>query len=459
MNTTDDKILHYIWLSDTLRPGSRTPKILLEAMGGIEKVYSAGKDEYLALGIQTSEVQRLLDKDLTIASGHLAYCKTEHIGFLCYEDPYYPERLRIIDNPPPMFYYRGRLKMLDDYPCFAMVGTRKCSESGFRLAYKTAYECAASGAVIVNGMAAGIDGACIAGALDANAYAIGVIGCGIDRIYPSENKELFYRLSANGLILSEFPPFSEPKGSNFPVRNRVISGLCVASVIYEADAEKSGAMITAEHALTQGRRLFAVPGKPYDRLYSGSLELIKNGATVLTEASDILMEYAMMFPHRINTHHISTPSPELLDAHIKKHFKKSDKPVITQISETNKDKAPSYIKSTERQEKAKKAASAKFTEKAEEKLNASSAVKASARNVEKAPEEVKAPSAKKVDTSLLSETEKKIYYLFCEKHILTPDEIVSYGISIADVLSSITLLEVYGYISAKPGGHYELNEQ
>ena len=112
-----------------------------------------------------------------------------------------------------------------------MVGTRSCSERGFRLAYETAFDAASKGAVIVNGLALGIDGACIAGALDANGYAVGILGCGIDRIYPQGNKDLFHRLSASGLILTEFPPFTKPDAKNFPVRNRVLSGLSLWSLI------------------------------------------------------------------------------------------------------------------------------------------------------------------------------------------------------------------------------------
>lgn len=420
----DNRILHYIWLSNALKPGSRTPKLLFGHFKTIENIYSATKQDYIKLGLSSSDIASLSNKDLTLSTTHYNYCKTQRIGFLCFEDPYYPERLKIIDNPPPLFYYRGRLNLIDDFPCFAMVGTRKCSADGLKLAYKTAYEASSCGAVIVNGLADGIDGACIAAALDANAYAIGVLGCGIDRIYPEKNKDIFYKLSANGLILTEFAPFTEPKGTNFPIRNRVISGLCVATVIFEASAERSGAMITARYALEQGRRIFAVPGKPYDSLYSGPLELIKSGATVLTDASDILTEYALMFPHRINTRHISSFSEERMDDYIKKHSRTYSSKK-KQINSTTIDKASNDSNQTQK-------------------------------NVQ-AQQPIQPVQTINYDLTILSQTERQVYDIFKLGNEFTLDEIASHGIKIEDVLSSVTLLEVYGFITAVPGGRYKLN--
>lgn len=422
----DNRILHYIWLSNALKPGSKTPKLLFNYFKTIENIFSATKEDYTKLGLSSHDIAALSNKDLTLSTTHYNYCKTERIGFLCYEDSYYPERLKIIDNPPPLFYYRGRLNLIDDYPCFAMVGTRTCSTDGLKLAYKTAYEASSCGGVIVNGLADGIDGACIAASLDANGYAIGVLGCGIDRIYPEKNKDIFYKLSANGLILTEFAPFTEPKGSNFPIRNRVISGLCVATVIFEASAERSGAMITARYALEQGRRLFAVPGKPYDSLYSGPLELIKSGATVLTDAADILTEYALMFPHRINLRHISSFSEERMETHIKNHSRN-----YSAKKKQTKVKVPENKKSIDSKPMSKPHPVQTRVEQPVQTIN--------------------------YDLSILSQTEKQVFDIFSSNAELTLDEIASHGIKIEDVLSSVTLLEVYGFITAVPGGRYKLN--
>lgn len=446
----DDRILKYIWLSDTLYPGSPIAKVLFEKLGTIEKIYDAEKEDYRKLGLHPTAVRVLCEKDLSTAKEHLKYCKSENIGFLCYEDRLYPERLKVISNPPPLFYYRGRLNNLDDLPCFTMVGTRSCSEKGFRLAYETAFDAASKGAVIVNGLALGIDGACIAGALDANGYAVGILGCGIDRIYPQGNKDLFYRLSASGLILTEFPPFTKPDAKNFPVRNRVLSGLSLATVVFEAELDKSGALLTAEHAEEQGRRIFAVPGKPYDKNYSGPLELIKNGATVFTEADDLLLEYSMNYPHRINTSNINTPPTQKLDGYVAKYFKKGTDPEApvnrryVHSVNTEKDTVISQEASVQKQEKTVK----------QEKLTCKQEPPKPAVQDQPKAEVQKGG----FDISVLAKSEQMIYKCLLEsKEPITPNQLVDMGFKIEEVLSSLTLLEIYTLVKALPGGRYTAN--
>ncbi|MBR4979451.1 MAG: DNA-processing protein DprA, partial [Clostridia bacterium] len=291
--------LYYIWLSSVLHPGNPSAKILLEYFESIGDLFGADAEAYIAAGVSEKDAKRLENKDLDLANEYLAYCRKDHIGLLCYDNPYYPQRLKKIENPPALLYYRGRVEYLDDYPVMAMVGTRSCSERGYRQAYATAYKAASYGAVIVTGLAVGIDSACTRGALDADAYNIGVLGCGIDRIYPWQNKDLFYRLSARGLILSEFAPFTRPEGTNFPIRNRVISGLGVATVIFEAN-EKSGALITADLALQQGRDVFAIPGNIGVKHCAGSNRLIREGAYMVEDGWEVLREYAYLFPEKLS---------------------------------------------------------------------------------------------------------------------------------------------------------------
>lgn len=467
----DEKILYYIWLSNTFRAGSTVPKLLLSHFNSIFDIYNASKEDYEALSLSKADCIKLCNKDLTLARTHFGYCKAAKIGFICYDEPYYPERLKIIDSPPPLFYYRGRLNNLDDLPCITMVGTRSCSERGFRHAYSIAFDAASKGAVIVNGLAAGIDGACISGALDANGYAVGVLGCGIDRIYPDENKELFHRLSASGLIITEFAPFTPPEGKNFPVRNRVISGLSCATCIFEANAKGSGAMITAEHAENQGRPIFAVPGKPYDKTYSGALELIKNGAAVFTEADDVLSEYSMNFPHRINLANKNPVPNDKLDLLVSKYFKKGTDPDVP----VNRRHIPQRRKTTEAPDKALKSTPQdvfaqnrrlieavtpyKESEISEQEIDAP---KASPKKPEinKETKESSAPvpgNVNSIDLSVLSSEEMQIYEIFRkEGKSLTANEIASHGLKIEQVLSVLTLLEIYNIIEACPGGRYKI---
>lgn len=450
----DDRILYYIWLSSSLRPGSSTPKILLEHFGDITKIYNAEKEDYEALSISKGEIFSLCNKSLDTAKKYYQYCRENNIGILEYTNPCYPERLKIIDNPPAMFYYKGRLYQLDDYPCIAMVGTRSCSEKGFRLAYEVAYDASSKGAVIVNGLALGIDGACIKAALDANGYAVGLLGCGIDRIYPHGNKDLFEKLACSGLILTEFSPFTEPKGENFPVRNRVISALSLATVVFEA-AEGSGALITAKHALSQGRRIFAVPGKPYDKSYSGPLELIKDGATVFTEADDVLLEYSMSFPHRINLANKNDAPKDKLDAYVARYFKKDtdpDTPVNRRYLKNNKQPATKSETPPESKYSKVEHSAGSNTRKTEVKTSESLT-----QNF--VSDEIENKNIPSHDLSILTPTERKIYDLILSGGSMTPDEIAGMGIKIDDILSALTLLEIYGLVKAMPGGKYKIDIQ
>lgn len=463
---TNESILYYIWLGSKLYPGSATPKLLLEKLEDIRYIYDATREEYEALGVPPNDCIQLCDKDLEDAKRYLDYCEKEHIGLLTYNHPYYPGRLRSIDSPPPLLYYRGRVDLIDDFPCFAMVGTRSCSEKGFRAAYRTAYTSAVCGAVVINGLALGCDTACIRGALDAGGYAIGLLGCGIDRIYPSQNRELFYRLSRQGLILSEFPPFTQPEGRNFPVRNRIISALSVATVVFEA-GEGSGALITATHALNQGRRVFAVPGSVSDPLYRGPLSLLKEGARVFTEAADFLTEYSLMYPHRLLVSQRVTVPIENENAAVLEAFSVLEKAPAEKPRTLPK---PQHSSPRPKVTKAKKERNVEKSEKSEK------AEKSSERAVQKAvlsPSEA-APSVhtespsgaspekaaiKKEentpDLSMLSPEEMKIYSLFTAQDMWTVDEIVAKGVKIDDALSSLTLLEVYGLVRSLPGGRYE----
>ncbi|MBQ8759505.1 MAG: DNA-processing protein DprA, partial [Clostridia bacterium] len=347
------KLLYYIWLGSKLQAGSGSPKILLEYYDcDVEKIYNASEDDYLKLQLSKGDIKKLSDKDLTDAKRYYEYCAKERIGILCYDSSYYPQRLKNTENPPPMFYYKGRIEMLDDYPCFAMVGTRGCSENGCRTAYRMGYEAAYRGAVVVNGIATGIDAAVLRGALDADGYVVVFLGSGIDRIYPPENTELFRKVARRGLILSEFPPFTPADGYNFPKRNRCMSGISLATVIFEADV-KSGALHTARHAINQGRPVYAVPGDINDRLYEGPLDLIKQGAIPITCADDFVLEYRELFPHRIEKSAFTAYPAEKEDEAVKEAFGEkqlSQKNTVSRIT-LPKNKKGAKGKKSEKAEK------------------------------------------------------------------------------------------------------------
>lgn len=218
------------------------------------------------------------------------------ISYICHSDPGYPENLLEIYDPPPVIFYKGQLKSADKLSV-AIVGTRKPSPYGLVVAEKLAKDLTALGITIISGMARGIDSAAHRGALTGGARTIAVLGCGPDVVYPKENKKLMDEIMNNGAVVSEFPPGTQPEAWRFPVRNRIISGLSQATLVVEA-AERSGALITADFALEQGRDVMAVPGNVVNPLSRGPHRLIKQGARLIEGAGDVLDELGMekLFP-------------------------------------------------------------------------------------------------------------------------------------------------------------------
>jgi DNA processing protein len=203
-------------------------------------------------------------------------------------DRLFPERLRAIFDPPRELYVRGGgAPELLGSRAVAVVGARSCSPYGAQVARMLGRELASAGVVVVSGLARGIDGEAHRGALEASGRTVGVLGCGIDRDYPASNAVLSRRIEENGLVVSEYEPGVEPAPWRFPARNRIIAGLCEGVVVVEA-RERSGALITADFALEEGRDVFAVPGEITASLSAGTNALLKLGAIPLTSSDDVL---------------------------------------------------------------------------------------------------------------------------------------------------------------------------
>ncbi len=203
-------------------------------------------------------------------------------------DPAFPSLLAAIHDPPPTLFVRGSADAtLLDQPAVALVGARACSSYGRSVTRSLARDLAAAGLVVVSGMARGIDGEAHRGALDARGVTVAVLGCGVDRDYPAAHSELALRICDSGLVVSEYEPGVEPAPWRFPARNRIIAGLCRATVVIEA-RERSGALITADFALEEGREVLAVPGEITSSLSAGTNALLRLGATPVTCAADVL---------------------------------------------------------------------------------------------------------------------------------------------------------------------------
>jgi DNA processing protein len=236
----------------------------------------------------TSEDQGKLAQGLDAACAALSSLRTGGYGAVALCDADYPAILRETPAPPPMLFYRGRPAGWGA-PAVAIVGARRASLAGVRIASGLARDLARLGFVIVSGLARGIDTAAHRGALEAGGKTVAVLGCGIDMVYPAENKALAAAISESGAVMTEQLPATPPLRQNFPLRNRIISGLSLGTVVVEA-GEVSGALITASYALEQNRSVFAVPSTPGHSRSKGTNRLLKEGATLVESATDILNE-------------------------------------------------------------------------------------------------------------------------------------------------------------------------
>jgi len=213
------------------------------------------------------------------------------IGYVTREEPGYPDRLKDIFDPPPGLFFRGKLPG-QNRPAVALIGSRRPTVYGLAVAENLGRQMALAGVTVVSGMARGIDTAAHRGALQKNGPTVAVLGCGVDVVYPRENKQVMEEIISCGAVVSEFPPGMNPNAWHFPVRNRIISGMAMAVVVVEA-AERSGALITADVALEQGRDVLAVPGNITSPMSKGPNKLIKQGARMVEGPEDILEELGL----------------------------------------------------------------------------------------------------------------------------------------------------------------------
>lgn len=288
---------YWLWLSLALGSNSRKITAVLENFDSPEEIYNCMAEErFISIqGISKDDISSLMDKSTKKVDDIWETCKNKGIRLLTFSSPMYPENLANIYDPPYVLYVRCKERInLNNYLKIAVVGNRKMTPYGKETTTQLAGNFAKSGALVVSGMAEGIDGAAHEAALACGAPTVAVLGCGVDVAYPPFHDELMDKIIENGMVISEFPPGTKPLGSNFPIRNRIISGICEATVVVEAKV-KSGSLITADCALEQGRDVYAVPGNINLATSEGPNNLIKQGAKIITSASDILNEYSMFF--------------------------------------------------------------------------------------------------------------------------------------------------------------------
>ncbi|MBU0945963.1 MAG: DNA-processing protein DprA [Proteobacteria bacterium] len=281
------------WMTLTLIPGlgSKTIWQLVTHFGGVQALFSAcAEGEKKAANIRPTVFSSLANP-APFRQQAAFYLKNIHDQggtAVCPDDEAYPQLLQETLTPPPVLYLQGRTELLNS-ECVAMVGSRAATTYGRRSAFALARALGASGVTVVSGLALGVDSEAHSGALAAEGATIGVLGCGLDVVYPRENRELYAQIRKQGLLVSEYLPGTRPEGFRFPARNRIIAGLSKGVVVVEA-ARKSGSLITAELALEEGRDVFAVPGQ-IDSLKSGGTHwLLQQGAKLVQSADDVLTE-------------------------------------------------------------------------------------------------------------------------------------------------------------------------
>lgn len=300
---------YWIWLSLALGAGARTDEIL-GAFSSARSIYEAGRTERAISGVfSKAKLDRLDSTKISDAERYIEICGKNGWKIYTPGDDDYPDDLRNLTDMPLILYCDGDLACIKEKIAIGVVGTRNPTRDSTTIARQLSSDMAKCGAVIVSGGALGIDSAAHEGALGVNGTTVCVLGCGLGAKYLMRNEPMRREVAKSGAVISEFPPLSEAGVRTFPVRNRIISGLSKGVLVVEA-GEKSGSLITARAALEQGREVFAVPGSILTSSYKGANTLIRDGATAVTCAADILQSFEYIYPGALDLSGNSGKLPE-----------------------------------------------------------------------------------------------------------------------------------------------------
>ncbi len=299
-----EKRAYWIWLSAVLGAGARTDEILAHYPDP-EALYEAGEREWRTSGVFTQrQLKNLTELNPLRARHNIEICQKNGWGFVTPSDKEYPQLLLRISSSPLVLYVQGDISYINDSVTVGVVGTRKPSNNSIALTRTICADAARARAVIVSGGALGIDSAAHEGAMLGGGKTVAVLGCGLGERYLAANEALRNEISKNGAVISEYSPFSPVTKSSFPLRNRIISGMCYGTLIIEA-GEKSGSLITAGYAAEQNRDVFAVPGEVLSGAYNGANKLIRDGAKPVSCASELLEGYALLYPEKLDMKKLS----------------------------------------------------------------------------------------------------------------------------------------------------------
>lgn len=412
-----DNSLLWLWLSLHFGEGTRLYRGLLDHFGSIERIYESDDIDALGCNILTdTQRSKLLDKNLSHAIEIRQWCIDNDISIITYADDLYPHSFTLLEDFPAVFYCLGNFPELEGEVAISIVGTRRMSVRGERMAFNLGYTLAKGGAYTVSGMALGIDATAQRGTLAAGGFTIAVLGSGINVIYPKANEDIYYKIAETGAIITEYPPNTPPNARNFPVRNRLISALGLGLVVVEGD-ENSGSMITARRAKKQKKDIFAVPGPGGEFLSAGPNKLIREGAIVVESAVDILEQYLDVYSCTLDL-----SAAKVLPKR-KEYYKIASKYDDNRISSGENTFDPNH----------KRKKLGLFT-----------------RKKESSEEKNKVT----VDFSLMTEDEKVVYDAMEEGKMITADHLTDLGYDVPALSVILLNLEINGFIDSNPGGFY-----
>ena len=398
---------YWIWLQNALGAGARTDE-LLAYFKTPEEMYKAGEYEWRLSGLLTQKkIEYLKNSSVEKTTEIINECRNKGYKIITPNDNLFPNRLKNLSDMPLVLYGMGDCSVLNDTVSLGMVGTRNASNYGIETAQKLAFLLALSGVTIVSGGALGIDSEAHAGAMLAKGRTLAFLGCGLSVNYLAENASLRRAITRYGAVVSEYSPFTPASKTTFPTRNRLISGVSLGVVVVEAGV-KSGSLITANYALEQGKDVFAVPGDIVRSSFDGANYLIKNGAKPIFNAEDVLSEYEYLYGDLIDLSNAKTTIAS-----------------IPYVNYRKKKKNPQSVE----------------VKKVENKI--------------KANEPPVKPISKKALPDDISNEAKIVYSALNEQGVHIDDIVRVTNLKMNIVLSSLTELELYGFVELESGKKYK----
>ncbi len=395
---------YWLWLSAAEGVSCSAKAALLRNYGEPERAFFAPNNEFKFInGISEREAEILERRDMSRCAIVEDECSYQNISIVTMNDSAYPERLKNIYSPPPVIYVKGKIKSLDAFPYVAVIGTRKASAYGLKMGRKISWQICRCGGGVISLLTAGIDTEAAKGALLAGGKCVGVLGV------PHElaTDRLSEDISARGALISEYPPGTTPMKSFFRERNRIASGISLGVVIVEAP-ERSGTRLFAADAAEQGKEIFAVPGNADAENCVGTNALIKEGAKLVTEGSEVMEEFEALYPDIVKLRRESCPELPTEYEKNRKSFKKQENISKTQKNTVDNKKSRGYIDLREQ-------------------------------------------------LSTLSEDQLKIITAIDKNAVHIDDIIERTGLPTAKVLAQLTFLEIKGFVRREAGRRISLN--